>query len=762
MRASQLTRPSVGQSIGPASFARYYHGTLASQGTIHRPRNLAGESWGGLAAMLVALPSAIAFGVTVLAPLGADYAAQGALVGIIGTIFLGLIAPAFGGTDRLITSPSAPAAAVLVAYSVQLVHNDVPAHSALLMLTLVGLLCGAFQIAFSVLGLGRLIKYMPYPVVSGFMTGVGFAIVLGQVPKFLGAQKGATFFTALTSPAQWNARGAIVGAVTVAVMLLAPRMIKAVPAAILGLAAGGLTYLALAFSNPAMRTLTGNAMVIGPLGTGGGILASLRAQIAALSTLNLSSLAGLVTPALTLAVLLSIDTLKTSAILDSLTRTRHNSKRELLAQGLANAASALAGGMPGSGQTGATLVNMSSGGQTRLSGLLEGVFALLAFVLLRGGIAWLPTAALAGILIVVGVRMCDRNSLNLLRSRSTILDFAVVAAVVIVALSVSLIAASATGIGLAILLFLREQARGSVIRGKTTGSETFSRRVRLPEEMAILERRGERTLIVELQGSLFFGTADQLLSGLGTELGTHDYVVLDMRRVLDVDVTAARVLDQIESILEEHGAMLIFCHFAMKIPSGENLAELVERFGIVRPERKARTFPTRDDALMWIEDRILAEEMSVPHEIPLTLAEMSMFAGRKPETLAALEACMEARSYKAGDKVFSRHDTDGALILIRRGAVRITVPVAHTLTYHLGTYGRGNFIGELAFLDRKPRSADAVALTDTDLYFLPRERFDALAEQHKMIAVQLLEAVASTLASRLRSADRQLRAAQEG
>src|SRR5271168_96667 len=530
----------------------YYLPTLRIQG----PGKFIGEFWGGLSATLVALPSAIAFGVTVLSPLGAAYAAQGALAGIIGTVVLGLIAPTFGGTNRLITSPSAPAAAVMAAYSVQLVRGGVPAHSALLMLTLVGLLCGAFQFTFSVLGLGRLIKYMPYPVVSGFMTGVGFAIIVGQVPKLLGAPKGATFWGALTTVSSWNGKGVVIGLVTAAAMLIAPKVTKAVPAAILALVAGGLAYLALASSSPAMLVLAGNTMVIGPLGVGEGILAALREQIAAIGSLQLAALANLITPALTLAVLLSIDTLKTSVILDSLTRTRHNSKRELMAQGLANMGAALAGGIPGSGQTGATLVNMSSGGQTRLSGLLEGVFSLLAFLLLRGGIAWLPTAALAGILIVVGVRMCDRNSLHLLRSRSTMLDFAVIAAVVVVAQSVSLIAASAVGIGLAILLFLREQTRASVIRSKTPGSKMFSRRVRLPEEMAVLERRGDRTIVIELQGSLFFGTADQLLTGLEPELKTREYVVLDMRRVLDVDVTAARVLDQVESTLEQRGAML--------------------------------------------------------------------------------------------------------------------------------------------------------------------------------------------------------------
>ena len=291
----------------------------------------------------------------------------------------------------------------------------------------------------------------------------------------------------------------------------------------------------------------------------------------------------------------------------------------------------------------------------------------------------------------------------------------------------------------------------------------FSRRIRLPEEIAALERCGDRTVIFELQGSLFFGTANQLLTALEPDLKVRTYVVLDMRRVQSVDVTAARVLEQAEDILSERHAFLIFCHFALEVPSGQDLARYFQRVGIVRPERAARIFETRDDALLWIEDRILAEELpGRPEETLLELREMSLFAGRKEETLAALEACMEKRSYKAGELIFSPEDPGQGLILIRRGAVRIEVPIGEKLHYHVSTFGRGDFFGEISFLDRHSRTAQAIALTDADMYILPRDRFDELAEEHKRIAIQLLEAVASTLATRLRRTDKQLRALQEG
>ncbi len=725
-----------------------------------KTETLTGDLWGGLAAMLVALPSAIAFGVTIFSPLGGTYAAQGAIAGILGVTALGLVAGAFGGTNRLITAPCAPAAAVLAALAIQLSHDGVEAGSVVLMLTLMGLICGLLQVAFGAVGLGRLIKYMPYPVVSGYLSGVGLIIILSQIPKLLGLPKEASLWAGLVSPSSWQWQGVIVGLVTVTVMAAAPRFTKAVPAAILALAAGVLAYFALGLADPGLYTLAGNSLVVGPLG---GSDASFGDAIAgrwkAIGSLDYALLGKLLIPAATLAVLLSIDTLKTCVVLDALTRSRHDSNRELIGQGLGNLASAFVGGVPGAGQMGATLVNMSSGAQTRLSGLIEGALALVAFLILGTFIAWVPISALAGILIVIGIRMFDRTSLHLLRSRATILDFAVIVAVVVVALTVSLIAASGVGIALAIVLFIREQIRGSIVRGKAYGNQIHSKRVRLPDEMAILESRGDQTAIFELQGSLFFGTTDQLYTSLEPELKTRTYIILDMRRVQSVDFTAVHMLEQIEAILHERGATLIFSHLPEQLPSGQDMRQYFDQVGLIKSERHVRMFSELDEALEWVEERLIEEQhLERMLEKPLELREIDVFLGRKESTLAALEACMEKRTYKAGEKIFSQGDTGDELFLIRRGAVRIVLPLGNKQSHHLATFGRGDFFGEMAFLDPDPRSADALAFSDVDLFVLSRKRFDTLAEEHKRLAIGLVLSVARVLSTRLRYANAELRA----
>ncbi len=727
--------------------------------------NLAGDFWGGMAAMLVALPSAIAFGVTIFAPLGASYVAQGALAGILGATALGLVASYLGGTNRLITAPCAPAAAVLSAFAIQLMQGNTAPETILLMMTVIGLLCGALQLTFGAMGVGRLIKYMPYPVVSGYLSGVGLIIILSQIPKLLGTAKGVHLGDALVSPQLWNWQGITVGVVTAAVMVLAPRVTKVVPAAILGLAAGVLAYVGLGFADASLFSLKGNSLIIGPLGGVGGsdagFLDSLSTRWKSVGALDLALLKDLLVPALTLAVLLSIDTLKTCVVLDSLTRSRHDSNRELIGQGLGNLASTLVGGIPGAGTMGATLVNISSGAQTRTSGLIEGVLALAAFLLLGSVIAWIPIAALAAILIVIGVRMFDVHSLQLLRNRSTILDFVVIVAVVAVAETVSLIAASSVGIALAVLLFIREKVSSSCVRRKVFGNQVFSKQIRLPEERAILEERGEQSVVFELQGSLFFGTADQLFTALEPELKTRNYVILDLRRVQSVDVTVAHVLEQVEDMLAERGAFLIFSQLPRNVPTGQNMAEYFVQIGLARPERHAPVFDELDDALEWVENRILTEARAArAAEALLELREIDIFRGRKQETLAELEAGMEKRSLKAGEHVFSQGDGGDQLFLIRRGSVRIVLPVGETQAHHIATFGRGDFFGEMSFLDHNARSANAVTEVDTELYVLSRAKFDQITAAHHMLGINLIEGLARVLALRLRYTNAELRTLQ--
>ena len=359
---------------------------------------------------------------------------------------------------------------------------------------------------------GRFIKYIPYPVVSGYLSGVGLIIALGQLPRLFGLDGELGLIEGLVSPQAWRWPGLVVGLVTILAMVLGPRITTRLPAAVLGLICGVATYFLLGLVLPDLLTLEGNRLVIGPLGSDTGLVESLSAQARGLLALQVSDIELVVFSALALSALLSIDTLKTCVVLDALTRRRHNSNRELLGQGIANVAAFAVGGMPGAGTMGPTLVNVTSGGRTRASGLIEGVFVVLVIVALSPLIAWVPIGALAGVLLVVAWRMFDWHAFALLRHRDTILDFAVIATVIVVAETVGMIEASAAGIGLAIVLFIRYQIRGSVLRSRATLSSVSSKTRRLEQERAALAAHGEEAEVASLQGNLFFGTTDQLFT----------------------------------------------------------------------------------------------------------------------------------------------------------------------------------------------------------------------------------------------------------
>lgn len=240
------------------------------------------------------------------------FAAQGAIAGIIGATALGLIASTFGGTDRLITSPCAPAAAVLTAVSIDFVQHGVSPESSILLLMLIAVLAGIIQIGLGLAGIGSLIKFIPYPVVSGYLSGVGLTIMGSQLPRVLGAPKNMGFWDALHNPGAWRWESVVVGVLVVATMLLVSRIIRAVPAAIIAMLVGVAGYLPLGFCGSVSGNSHDNPLVVGPLGTGNShLLDAALHNLKALRAWDVTSLTHVFVPALTLATLLSIDTLKT-------------------------------------------------------------------------------------------------------------------------------------------------------------------------------------------------------------------------------------------------------------------------------------------------------------------------------------------------------------------------------------------------------------------------------------------------------------------
>ena len=730
-------------------------------------KNFIGDIFGGTAAMLVALPSAIAFGLIIFAPLGAAFSGKAVIGGIMGTIAIGIVAPIFGGTKRLVSAPCAPAAAVLSVFASELINRgSIPFDVIPVYIALVAFLAGIFQIIAGNLGGGKFIKYIPYPVVAGYLSGVGVLIICGQLPKLIGIPKDISLWHAILQPGVWRWESLIIGCITIVAMFIAPKLIKGIPATIIALITGIICFFGISFINPQLLDGSHNPFIIGAVSVSiPDLYNAFTHQWSSLAFIDPAVVGFSLVPALTLTILLSIDSLKTCVVLDALTQTRHNSNRELIGQGLGNIASAALCGIPGSGTMGATIVNLNSGAKTKFSGVFVGIAALFVMLLLGSLIAWIPLAALAGILIVVGYRMVDIKSLSLLKHHSTRFDFFVILAVIVSAVSFSLLSAAGVGIAFAIVLFLREQIRSSVIRKKFLGNQTFSKKVRLLDELEILAKHADESIVLQLQGQLFFGTTDQLLSELDPYLVQCKYIILDMRRVQSVDYTAVNMLKQVLARMTKHNGYLIFASVPLSLPSGQNVRKYFKNLGLIETEN-LKFFDDIDSALEWMEDEIIKEATTgiVHADKVFDLSEIELFRDFSNEALKTVSSCMKEQIYEAGDTIFgvdvSNQESD-EIYFIKKGVVKIILPLSGGLTYHLASFTKGSFFGDMSFLDKAKRSANAIATEQVILYILSREEFDKVTKEYPEIAGEFFEQLALVIAKRLRQNNIELKTLQE-
>lgn len=725
---------------------------------------LIGDLWGGLTSMLVALPSAVAFGVATFSQLSGGQSAHGALAGIIGTAALGLVVPLFGGAPRLISAPSAPVAAVLSALVTSYVGLNYPLEKIFLLLILITIFCGLIQIALGTLRVGELIRYIPFPVVSGFLSGVGLIIIFSQIPKILGISQNVNLIQSISAPNLWNWISITIGTVVILVMIYGNRItikpLNKIPVPILALFSGVVVYFILAFFNSELLNINNNYLIIGKFTAEKvDFIKSTSDIVSQIINLSISDIAYIIMPAGSLAVLLSIDTLKTCVITDSITRSSHNSNQVLIGQGTGNLISGLIGGIPGSGTMGATMINLISGGNSRYSGVIQGVLSLLVLLILSPVITWVPIAALAGILIVIGFRMIDRKSLEFYSASSTRWDFYIILSVMATAIFISLVAASAVGVTIAMVLFILEQTNSSVVRNKIEGSALLSARainITQEEEWNHLDQ----VVMFELQGGLFFGTAYQLRRALEDEVANRRFIILNMHRVQSMDVTATHVLEDIKNQLEEKGGYLIFCEIPKNLPSGLEMKKFLRQTGVLRETKKAFAFGQLDEVIQWL-DSVLnthkipsSEEIIMPKkEFPiLELEQMENFQTLPNNSISILKENLTFIKVGRGSKIFKTGSPSDELYILHKGAVKILLPIRKKVSYLIRLCTAGDFVGGSGFLNGKPHHHRALAISDCELFVLSREKFNTLSNEHPEISNVIVRQIARMLSNQLRIA----------
>ena len=530
-------------------------------------RNLRGDLLGGLTAAVVALPLALAFGNAALGPGGAIY-------GLYGAIVTGFVAALLGGTPAQVSGPTGPmsvtVAGVVSSLAAVGVSSDLSAGEMLPLVMASVAIGGIFEALLGVLRLGRFITLVPYSVVSGFMSGIGFIILILQIGPFIGVTTTGGVVGCLTTLAELplpNPAALSIGVMTLAVVFLTPARIRQwVPSPLLALLI--VTPLSLLlFNDDRLQSLGLEPLNrIGTIPEGG-----LRFVMPNFS----QHLPELIKAGLVLALLGAIDSLLTSLVADNITQTNHDSNRELIGQGIANTISGLLSGLPGAGATMRTVINIKSGGATPLSGMTHSLVLLL--VLLGAGTfaAEIPTALLAGILIKVGLDIIDWGFL-LRAHRLSVKTAALMYAVMLMTVFWDLIWGVLVGMFVANLLTVdaitQTQLQGmdedNPHKGDKLQIENLSE-----QERRLMECCGGQLMLFRLRGPLSFGAAKGISARMGL-VSNYQVLILDITDVPRMGVTAALAIERMVQEAQMLGRV------AFVAGANQRLKKRLGRFGV--------------------------------------------------------------------------------------------------------------------------------------------------------------------------------------
>ena len=499
--------------------------------------NIKGDLTGGIVAGVVALPLALAFGVQ---------SGLGATAGLYGAIMVGIFAAIFGGTPTQASGPTGPMTVVSAALVTAAIQITGSLETALGIILLSFLLGGALQIIFGLLNIAGYVKYFPYPVVSGFMSGVGLIIIILQLFPFVGLSSAKSTFAVLQDLPRaftdFNIYALALGALTVVIYYVFPYITKAIPSALVALVVAALASYFLGWDVP----------IIGDIPSG---IPSLQIETM-FSNIPVESYTLILEYAAVLAVLGSIDSLLTSVIADNMTKTRHNSNRELIGQGVGNMLAAIFGGIPGAGATKGTVVNINAGGKTRISGTIHGLFLLAVLLGLGSLAAYIPLSVLAGLLIPIGFKIIDTKGLKHL-FRVPKADAVVLVIVLLITTFGSLIQAVGIGVALACILFMK---KASDIGEQGITLETLDdlqNEKPWQDELAFYDAYKDKVLIKHLKGPLFFGYTTHLKNQMATIDPNVEALIIRMDQVPLIDQSGLYTLEDIIFDLEQRGVKVL-------------------------------------------------------------------------------------------------------------------------------------------------------------------------------------------------------------
>jgi SulP family sulfate permease len=723
-----------------------------------------GDLRGGAVSAAVAIPLGVGYGMFAFVALGEDFFGRGVLAGLWSALIVGLVCIATGNRSTTVYAPRITTTFYLGSVLYALAHSplaplrDGGVPMVLAVFFAIVFLGGLFQALFGLVRLGTLIKFTPHPVMAGFQNAAALLLLLVQAGALLGLGARVSFTQVPDHLAEAKPLSLLVVAVTGVVTWNAKRLAPRVPAVLLGLVVGtvawyGLAVLGLrAHLGPVVGALPDR--LLEPMDT-----AALVELLPASGTTVLASL--MVSAALGLAFIASMDALLCERILAGANGTPRDSDRQLVRLGLGNMAAALCGGITAGVNLGPSNLNRAQGGRTALSVGVNAAAILLTLLLAMPLLELLPRAVLSAVIAVIALQHFDPWTLRLVRrmtaqagaARASLLrELAVVLAVALLSVLINIVVAVFIGIAIAVTLFLLRMSR-SVVRRRYDCAGVRSHQVRDARLMALLAQHGQRIVVFELEGPIFFGSSEGLAQQVRSAVDARTFaVILDFRRVNDIDSTGAEVLLQLSTQLAETPVRVLFSGLRHR----PQVARLMDDLGVLAAIAPSAQFPDADRAIEAAEDGLLESLNQQAALAAVPFESLDLLRDLRPEERDAVRGFLSQRQFAAGETVFRQGDAGTELFIITDGRASVRLDPDQEAPIRLATFAAGTTFGELAILDHRPRSATVVADVPMTCLVLSEDGFSAMQASRPDVAIRLLVNLGRELSLRMRRANQML------
>jgi SulP family sulfate permease len=724
-----------------------------------------GELWGGLSAAIISLPMSIAYGIAVFAALGPGFQPQATLIGINTAVIGGLVAALLGGTPGQVSGPGAPLALIMTTVVAGLAADPLLQQlSSDSQWTVLGLasFCvasgGMIQVVWGVLGMGNIIKYIPFPVVSGFMNGIAVLLIWNQMPAFVGLSAADVITGGFAGFSVNQGVTVCTGTVTLVSIFVSRRCIRSVPPILAGLIVGNAVFLLMPLLVPVPYSIA----TIGDLRAG----LALPTAFSCVLHIPFRSFPTLwflkfILYGVVLALVGSMESMMSAVAIDNIRGSRHNSKRELIGQGIGNIVASFFGSISAAGSVTRSMANHHAGGRRRLSGVICSSLILMIFATLAPLIGKIPLAVFAAIIIFVGINLFDRSTLCLVQAlgrsggarRDVTVSLLINLGVAAITVSINLIWAVLAGMAISTAYFIVKMGT-SVIRREYTAELICSNRVRDCRQAATLNENKKVIRVFELQGPIFFGSAERLAQIVEARMVDATYCILDMRQVTDIDITGGNILMRLRYRLRKMSKRLLISH----VSANRGLLDILAISGGKEDITEEHIFPNTDLALEWCEDRLLAQKCATAECRQYEWNALDIFAGFSAHELEQINPLLTKETFRKGTHIITEGKKDRDLYLLTRGSVsvKIKLPLSDG-ERRLFSFSAGVVFGEMALLDGKPRSARVQADADVEVYRLSYGNFEILLARQPQIAARLLKNIALVLSHRLRVRSDELR-----